>query len=122
APAGDAEATELLGRTRVENDELLAALEPRGQILRLHLGDVVHNLHLLAEVLARNVHAPLGRQPLGDPAVDAAVEHRDLAVAQTPQRARGGRGPAAGGLAPGEGWSPEGAPPAAPRIRAAGAR
>ena len=88
AAAGDAEATELLGRTRIENDELLAALDALRKILGLALGNVVDDLHLLAEVLAGDVHAPLGRKPVGDPAVDAAVEHRDLAVAQPLERAR----------------------------------
>src|SRR5262249_31159617 len=93
ATARDAEATKLLGRARVENNELLAVLDAHGQILGLDLGDVVDDFNFLAEVLAGNVHAPLGRQPVGDPAVDAAVEHRDLAIAEPLQRARRERGP-----------------------------
>ena len=88
AAAGDAEATELLGRARIENDELLAAPDARREILGFDLGNVVDDLHLLAEVLAGNVHAPFGLESIGDPAVDAAVEHRDLAVAQPLERAR----------------------------------
>src|SRR4029453_9857097 len=41
AAAGDAEAPELLGRAGIEDDELLAALDAHGQILRLDLGDMV---------------------------------------------------------------------------------
>jgi hypothetical protein len=88
AAAGDTEAPELFGGTRIEDDELLALLDARREILALDLRDVVNHLDLLAEVLAGDVHPPLGLEPVGDPAVDPAVEHRHLAVAQTLQRSR----------------------------------
>ena len=88
AAAGDTEAPELFGGARIEDDELLALLDARREILALDLRDVVNHLDLLAEVLARDVHPPLGLEPVGDPAVDPAVEHRHLAVAQTLQGSR----------------------------------
>ena len=89
AAAGDAEAPELLGRARIEDDELLALLDARREVLALDLGHVVDHLDLLAEVLARNVHPPLGLESVRDPAVDSAVEHRDLAIAHALQGSRG---------------------------------
>src|SRR5206468_100830 len=79
--AGDAEAAELLGRARVENDQLLALLDARRQLLRLDLGDVVDHLDLLPEILARYVHSPLGGETVGDPSIDPALEEGHPAVA-----------------------------------------
>jgi hypothetical protein len=88
-PPGMQKAPELLRRARVEDDELLAILDALREVLALDLGHVVHDLDLLAEVLARHVHAPLGLEPVGNPAIDAAVEHRHLTIAQALERRRG---------------------------------
>src|SRR4249920_2533534 len=50
-------------------------------------GEKVEVVHHVPEVEAKD-HAPFGLESIGDPAVDAAVEHRDLAVAQPIERAR----------------------------------
>src|SRR6202008_1363410 len=52
APAGDAEAAELLGGAAVEDQELLARAQALGQLAGLDLRDVGGDLDLLAEVLA----------------------------------------------------------------------
>src|SRR5205085_1573585 len=74
AAGGNAEAPELLRCAAVEDDELLSLAHSLGELLRLDLGDVVHRLDLLAEVLARDVAAPLRGEAVGHPAIDAAVE------------------------------------------------
>ena len=94
AAGGDAEAPELLGGAAVEDDELLALLHPLGEILRLDLGNVVHRLDLLTEILARHVASPLRGEPVGHPAIDAAVEHRHVTVPHALRRGRGKPGAA----------------------------
>src|SRR4029450_12808688 len=95
AAARDAKPPELFRRARIEDDELLAVLDARREILALDLGHVVDHFDLLAEVLARDVHAPLGLESVVDPALDPAVEHGDLAIAQALERARREPGAAA---------------------------
>ena len=56
---------------------------------------MVHHLDLLAEVLAGNVHPPLGLESIGDPAIDPAVEHGHLPIAHPFEgRRREARAPA----------------------------
>ena len=49
----------------------------------------MHDLNLLPEVLARNIHAPLRRVLLRYPQVDATVQHGHIGVAEPPQSGSG---------------------------------
>jgi hypothetical protein len=61
------------------NSSFLHALrEFRG----FELWHVVQDFHLLAEVFAGDIAPPLCGKPFGDPAVDTAIEHRDVTVSQ----------------------------------------
>ena len=52
ASAGNAGAPIFVGRPRVEDDQLITALDARMQVVGVNLGDVMHHLNPLAKVLA----------------------------------------------------------------------
>ncbi len=91
AAAGNGGPSVLLRRTRVEEDDLLPPLLESVQLLRVHLGHLVHDLDLLAEVLAGDVHPPLRRMAVRRPPVDAAFEHGHPAKSH-PLEGGGGEG------------------------------
>ena len=95
AAPGDAEAPVLLRRARVDDEELVAAALAARQLVRVDGGHVVLHLHLLAEVLAGHVHAPLGGMVEAGPAIDAALQHRHAACSPCAP-ASGRPGPRAG--------------------------
>src|SRR4029453_4662834 len=96
APApGDAEAPVLLRCARVDDEERVATALAARQLVRVDRRHVVLHLHLLAEVLAGDVHAPLRWLLEAGPAIDAALQHRHAGIAHALQRPRGqGRAPA----------------------------
>ena len=95
APSGNGEALVLLRRARVEDYRGAAFLQPRVELIRADVGDVVMDFDSLAEVLAGDVHAPLRRQLRVHPRVDAALNDRHVAVAHALHGVRGQRGAAA---------------------------
>ena len=94
APTGDAQPLVLLRRARIQDDDLLAAVYALLKLHRIDLRHMMHDLHLLAEVLARHIHAPLRRVLLRNPAVDPPVQHRHIRITQPFQRAGSERSPA----------------------------
>ena len=83
APAAwDAVLAVLLRRARVENDQALSRPLSAMQLGRVDCRDVVLHLDPFAEVLAGDVHAPLGQVALAGPGVDAALQHADPPVVQ----------------------------------------
>ena len=95
AAAGDAVAPVLLGRARVENDHLVAAVHPALELYGVDLRDVVLDLHLLAEVLAGHVDSPLCGTPFRHPAGHAALHRDRVAIAESSKRLGGERRSAA---------------------------
>ena len=81
AAAGDAESPVFLGRAGVEDDQLVAALDPLVQVVGADFRYVVYDFDALAEVLRGYVDAPLGGQVEAGPAIHAAGEPGDVAVA-----------------------------------------
>ena len=81
AAAGDAESPVFLGRAGVEDDQLVAALDPLVQVVGGDFRYVVYDFDALAEVLGRYVDAPLGGQVEAGPAIHAAGEPGDIAIA-----------------------------------------
>src|SRR5207247_2053913 len=94
------------------------ALAP-GQLLGVDGGDVVPDLDLLAEVLARDVHPPLGDAILAGPAIDAALEDGHATVAHPLERAGGQRRPPSRVVTHHDLHAPERDEPSGPRLELA---
>ena len=58
------------------------------QVVGVNLRHVVNDLNPLAEVLARNIHAPLCRQIKKRPAVRPTRQHRDIPIPHPLSRRR----------------------------------
>ena len=95
APAGDAEPPVFLRRAGIQNHQLVAPLHPPAQFSGVNFRDVMHHLHLFAEILAGDVDPPLGRVVPADPAVDAPGQHGYLSITEFLQSSGGQGGPAA---------------------------
>jgi hypothetical protein len=81
-PARNAHAPVLADRPAVEHDELAALGAQPGQFLGRKMRGAVGRLDELAERLARDMHALEQRKAGGPPAGDAALQHRNVAVAE----------------------------------------
>ena len=84
-----------LGGAGVEDNQLVAPFDAFVEVFGTDFRYVVHRLQLFAEVLAGHVHPPFGGVVPAGPAVDAALQHGDVDVAETFQRGCGQRGAAA---------------------------
>ncbi len=93
AATGDAEPPVLLRGAGIQDDQALPPPHSGMKLSGLHFGDVVDHLHLLTEVLAGNVHAPLGGVTVGHPAVDATLQDRHVTVPHAFQGGGGQPGP-----------------------------
>ena len=95
APAGDAKTAVLLRRARIQNDHLVAPFHPGMQLNGVNFRHLMHDFHLFAKVLARHIDAPFGGVIQAHPAVDAAVQPGNVAVAHSGGGSNGARRPAA---------------------------
>ena len=94
--ARNAKSAELLGGAHVENDQVGRTLLQTLELLRSDLGDFSFMLHLFAEGFARHIDAADNRAAIAPPRVQAAVENRDLLVAERHNRRRRQRRPGSG--------------------------
>ena len=82
ASAGDAESMVFFGGAGIEYDEFVAALDACVEVVGGDFGYVVDDFDALAEVFGGDVDAPFGGEVEAGPAVDAALEGGDVAVAE----------------------------------------
>jgi len=86
--AGNADLAVFGQRPAVEDDHVVAAVDARLDVGGFHAGSFVMQLDVLAEGLAGHIHARIHLVPGIDPRLQAAFEHRDIAVAVPGKRGR----------------------------------